>query len=522
MRPPLWHPPVALSTAEHAIITRIRRAQWFVFLRPHRHELFAHPFPQELATLSQDQPPGPPPVPPAHLALATVLQASAQVSDDAVIAATLRDRRWQLGRDCLDGETPPFRQGPLVAFRPRVIAQQCDRRLRARPVESAAASGAFGPRQVRAALERSPLWGAGRVADPYTLLGHALRKALRVIARQQGRGLRAVAEEAGASLVAGPRVKAALELDWEAPGAPQHALTRMLDALRAVEPGLDTPLAPAAVAPQVAASLAVAAQVGTPARTVAPQGTPVLRHGGAAERRISVEEAELRHGRQSRSLRVDGDKRHVRRDVDARLLVAVGSTPANAPEARVPEAIATDLAAQHCRLRALPIDRASLARTVVQPRPETWAICCTAWPVHQGPYCPKSAFPMDWERHERQCPGGVTMPCAPGGLVQVPAAPCAACTLRPRCPTSASGRRVSIHPDAALLQAWRARQQTPQGRATLRERVAVEHALAHVGRWQGRRARYGGVQKNVFDLRRCAVVPNLHVLMRLPQTGQAA
>jgi hypothetical protein len=79
-----------------------------------------------------------------------------------------------------------------------------------------------------------------------------------------------------------------------------------------------------------------------------------------------------------------------------------------------------------------------------------------------------------------------------------------------------------MHPDEALWQEWRERQQTPQGRAQWRERVAVEHALAHVGRWQGRRARYRGVRKNVFDLRRCAVVHNLHVLMHLPQTGQAA
>jgi hypothetical protein len=79
-----------------------------------------------------------------------------------------------------------------------------------------------------------------------------------------------------------------------------------------------------------------------------------------------------------------------------------------------------------------------------------------------------------------------------------------------------------MHPDEALLQEWRERQQTPQGRAQWRERVAVEHALAHVGRWQGRRARYRGVRKNVFDLRRCAVVQHLHVLMHLPQTGQAA
>ncbi len=76
MRPPLWHPPVDLSTAEHAIIKRIRRAKLFVFLRQqHRHTLFADPVQQELLTLYKDQPQGHPPVPPAQLALATLLQA---------------------------------------------------------------------------------------------------------------------------------------------------------------------------------------------------------------------------------------------------------------------------------------------------------------------------------------------------------------------------------------------------------------------------------------------------------------
>ena len=56
---------------------------------------------------------------------------------------------------------------------------------------------------------------------------------------------------------------------------------------------------------------------------------------------------------------------------------------------------------------------------------------------------------------------------------------------------------MSIHPDEALLAELRRRQQTPDGRAKLRERVAVEHALAHVGHWQGRRARYRGTRKNL-------------------------
>jgi transposase len=56
-----------------------------------------------------------------------------------------------------------------------------------------------------------------------------------------------------------------------------------------------------------------------------------------------------------------------------------------------------------------------------------------------------------------------------------------------------------------------------RGRSKLRERVAVEHTLAHVGQWQGRRARYRGTRKNLFDLRRCAAVHNLHVLARSQQ-----
>src|SRR5262245_61195528 len=178
LRPPLWHPPGDLSTAERAMIKRIRRAQLFVFLRQHRHTLLTDPFPQELATLYQDQPQGHPPVPPAHLALAPLLQAYTQVSDDAVSEATTMERRWQLVLDGLDCDTPHFRQGTLVALRQRVIAQQIDRRLVERTVEIAAARGALGSRQVRAALDSRPLWGAGRVEDPSTLLGHALRKAV--------------------------------------------------------------------------------------------------------------------------------------------------------------------------------------------------------------------------------------------------------------------------------------------------------------------------------------------------------
>ena len=56
MRPELWQPPVECSPAEQKIITRIRRAKLFVFLRQYRHEIFDEVFQAELAQGYADQP----------------------------------------------------------------------------------------------------------------------------------------------------------------------------------------------------------------------------------------------------------------------------------------------------------------------------------------------------------------------------------------------------------------------------------------------------------------------------------
>jgi hypothetical protein len=84
MRPVAWRPP-----AEQVVIKAVRRAKLFVFLRLHRHELFDEEFQAELAQAYADRPKGQPPVPPAQLALATILQAYTGVSDDEVVEATI-------------------------------------------------------------------------------------------------------------------------------------------------------------------------------------------------------------------------------------------------------------------------------------------------------------------------------------------------------------------------------------------------------------------------------------------------
>jgi transposase len=513
----VWRPPAEPSPAEQVVIRAVRRAKLFVFVRLHRHELFSEEFQAELAEAYVDSPKGQPPVPPARLALATILQAYAKVSDDEVIEATVMDRRWQLVLDCLGAEEPPFSRGTLVGFRGRLIEKNLDRRLVERTVELAAATGGFGARALRAALDSSPLWGAGRVEDTLNLVGHALCKALGVIAVLQGRGQAAgtavLAAQAGAPELAASSLKAALDSDWDDPAAREAALAQVLGLLDRVE---------AFVAGQAAQEEAAAAAVAA-ARQVRDQDVdltgpaPALRRGVARDRRISIEDAQMRHGRKSRSVLVDGYKRHVLRDLDSGLVPAVGITAANVPEAAVAGDIAADLQAAGMSLAELHIDRAYLSSALVRDRGPDLAIYCKAWRVRNtGGRFAKDQFSLDFDTGQLTCPAGVAMPFAPGRTVRFPAGTCAACPLRARCTTSTHGRSVSIHPDEALLAELRERQQDPDGRAKLRERVAVEHALAHVGHWQGRRARYLGTRKNLFDLRRVAVVHNLHIIARQP------
>ena len=138
----------------HGRIEAVRLAKLFVFLRLHRYELFDEPFQAELAQAYADSPKGQPPVPPARLALAVVLQAYTEASDNEVIEATVMDRRWQLVLDCMNGEEPPFSKGTLVRFRMRLIERDLDRPLVERTVELAEATDGFGARAPRRSRPR--------------------------------------------------------------------------------------------------------------------------------------------------------------------------------------------------------------------------------------------------------------------------------------------------------------------------------------------------------------------------------
>ena len=183
----MWNPPIALTPEEQKIVARTRKTRkFFVFLRERRHEILDADFQNTLAQSYSTEPGGKTPVEAGRLALATLLQAYCNVGDRDAVELTVMDKRWQMVLDCLGAEQPPFSQSTLFNFRLRLIAHNLDKTLLERTVALAEQTGGFGARQLRAVLDSTPLFGAGRVEDTLNLLGHALRKAVGLAAQELG------------------------------------------------------------------------------------------------------------------------------------------------------------------------------------------------------------------------------------------------------------------------------------------------------------------------------------------------
>ena len=191
-----WACPTELTADERRVAQALHRiGKFYVFLREVRAELFDEAFQAELAGVYQ--PRGTAPVPPALLAMVTLLQAYDQVGDaDAVVTAQM-DKRWQLVLDCLGASEAPFSQGVLVKFRERMIAHDLDRTLLARTIALAKRTGKFGWQHLQAALDSSPLLGAGRIQDTWNLIGRALSAVVTCAATAVGRPRAQVIADAG-------------------------------------------------------------------------------------------------------------------------------------------------------------------------------------------------------------------------------------------------------------------------------------------------------------------------------------
>lgn len=522
---PRWTPRSETTKQEERRLKSLAKTRkLLVFLRLYRTQLFDEAFQLELSSMYRATGEGAEPVPPALLAMTLLLQAYEGVGDARAIERTWSDKGWQMVLD-VDSDEPAFGQGTLSAFRERLITHDMDRRLLERTVELAKETDAFDwkklPKTLRLAVDSRPLTGAGRVEDTFNLIAHAARKLLASAAALAGHEAAVMAKRTGAPLLASGSIKANLDIEWSDSAQKAAALRRLLEQVQALEEWVHEHLPEQAERPPLSEHLATLKQLREQDLEPDPSDPSGqkrrIRKGVAEDRRISIEEPEIRHGRKSRSRTINGYKSHLGLDLDTELVLACAVTPANRPEAEALEPITTDVGRypERTALAELYIDRGYLAAEQTRKlAANDTEIVCKPWACSTGPLFSKNDFLIDLRKKEITCPAGSTKPLTLGTTVQFDPATCTACPLRRQCTSSTRGRGrlVRIAVDEPLQQKLRKKARTPAGRRRLRQRVAIEHRLAHLARKQGSRARYKGVRKNLMDLRRHSAVLNLERL----------
>ncbi|MEB3299010.1 MAG: transposase [Candidatus Sericytochromatia bacterium] len=225
----------------------------------------------------------------------------------------------------------------------------------------------------------------------------------------------------------------------------------------------------------------------------------------------------MRHGRKSKTQRVDGTKRHLAIDGDlAGLICGVAITPANKAENPGVRQMLDSIEDRGRERQELFIDRGYLgAPELEQRRKQGLAIHCKPFPLHNGGRFTKDHFALDFANRTVTCPDGVGVPLEMHGVVHFPAKTGKPFHLKQDGTRSRSGRHLNIHPEEDFHQQLREIRKTPESRKQLRQKVAVEHRLSAIGRTQGTRARYKGERENLFDLRRHSAVHHLMVTARL-------
>jgi hypothetical protein len=456
--------------------------------------------------------------------LAILLQAYLGTSDADAVEMTILDLRWQMVLDCLGSEEPAFGQATLQQFRERLITHDLDRRLLERTIELAKGTKEFDwkklPKSLRLGVDSRPFEGAGRAEDTFNLLGHAARKVAQLAASLTGVSFESLCEEAGIPLLLAPSIKTGLDINWSDPEQKDWALVRLLAQIDTLtgwvqrhQLALDHPLA---------SYIEAIAQVRRQ-DVERNDGKTQIRQGPISDRRISIEDPEMRHGRKSSSQLVTGYKQHLAADLDTQLIHACSVTAANRPEQEGTSQMIDDLDHQGATIAELFVDGAYAAspmaiaveqsggRVVAKPR---------VVGRHSDRFS-KNDFTFNLRDRTITCPAGVVESFRLGTTVHFDAETCAACFARPSC-TSASperGRTIHIAADEQRQQRFRKQQETGKGRDELRMRTGIEHRLAHLAARQGPVARYRGRRKNLFDLRRMAALQNLETIQRTIATA---
>ena len=453
---------------------------------------------------------GRPSIPPSLLMRAVLLQLRDDVSDREAARRGAKDLDWKRALG-VDADVTPFHATTLSVFRSRLLINDADERVLKATLERAVAAKLF-PKRVLALVDSTGVMGAAAVADTYELVRQAIGKVV-----NSGGGVDMFPKKLrrrARSVVSGKA-----KIDWGDAAVRRVELGRLVSVARSV---LDATVGNDDL---VEARELLERIIDQDIDTEPEDGQgPKIRRGVARDRVVSVVDSDMRHGRKSRSKRVDGYKAHIVTDHDNELILSVATTAANVPDG--PEAADLIAAAKAAGVPVVEV----LGDTAYGDGDTRVAVegvgvkvtAKTQLPAPTGRFA-KTDFVVDPDGTFATCPAGHTTTDTGWNtdrkgrrVVTLKFGNrCDGCHLRAQCTTAKTGRTIRLNFHEERLQAARAEQTRPSTRRKLRRRALVERKIAELKMHGLGKARYRGSRKNLLQLRLTAGMVNMKKLFTL-------
>jgi len=243
---------------------------------------------------------------------------------------------------------------------------------------------------------------------------------------------------------------------------------------------------------------------------ISEDGTGVLKTGTSPDRQISVVDAEMRHGRKSKSRRFNGYKGTVAADPQSGVITAVHVMGANEHDSA---AVVPIIEQQKAGGEAPPAfigDRAYATENARHEAMKRGVAIITKPNTSCSGGFGKSSFIYDQENLTLTCPNGQVRSTIGKKTVHFGSSLCIGCPYRGPCLGKSGKRTIQLREHEALQQDAERYALTDKGKELLLLRPIVERVIAHWVRNGARQARYFGRLKVWLQSALAAIMCNLH------------
>lgn len=470
---------------------------------------------------------GRPSLPPSLMAGVLLLQFYDDASDVEAAERVVFDLRWKVALN-ISLDYRGFHPSSLSVFRTRLVEHKQERYAFDQLLKVSRAAGLLADR-VTLLTDTTDVKGAGAVQDTYTLLRKGIRKLIKMMGYHlpgKRQGCSAEIERLISTYVDQDR---RAEADWSDPVVRQAQLKILVEDSEAA---LDLALAQADDPEVRSLGWMMAKILGD---DVEPNGSgePQIAAGTAAERIISLEDPDMRHGRKSAAHRFNGYKVSTSIDQASELILDIADLPASEGdgESLLPSIVRVE---EHSGV----IVECALGdgaygsgknRAACAERPDNPIDLLAPMRRPADPEVDKSAFSLDLDRENptATCPGGQTVSASSSTTDEngrtshkfvFERAVCLTCPLFERCVRSqTTGRTLTTSPYEAYLRAARERQQTDEFKQRYRLRARVEGKQAELVVHGLRNTRYLGDAKRSLQRLYLAAAVNLKRITTLAE-----